>query len=890
MQCFGPCLGGSLTPAQNCAYTLLPPSQLVGAAAASATIGVVTDYGCAWSATANAPHLTIRSGFSGLGPGAVSLGATANTSAAPRTGTLTIGERTATITQSGTSPLFIVTPNSLAFLYRDGAPPPADQALSLYTSSSNVAFAATSEAPWLTAIPDKGTAPGSLVVAVNPQGLAAGFYSGSITIAAAGATPASVAVPVSLTVESGGPPKLAVDSDALHYAFARGAQQARRERIPVANAGGGTLSVQASASTDSGGDWLSVTPDSGDATLSGPLPVTVNVDPGALGAGTYTGRISIRSGSERRDVPVTVTVTAVQQSILLSQTGLTFTAVAGGGLPPSQTIGILNAGQGFMDWTVSASTISGTATWLAVTPDSGLTDASSLNVPLVSVSVNPAGLDPGQYSGQVRVVASAADNTPQFVSVVLNVLPAGSDPGPVVLPTGLIFAQAAGGPAAAPQRVRISNLTAVQRTFTSGRLTTDGASWFTVTPATGSVTPAQPVDITVTVNSAGLTPGIRRGVLTLLFQDGSARTVNLLYVLLGSAGVNSAGKARAVAGCTPSALLPLVTSIGAQFTVPAGWPNALEVRVVDDCGDAHTSGSVSASFSNGDPPVPLVSLKDGRWTGTWQVRNTQAPQVTITINADNPDLNILGTATVTGGVQTRANPPVVAAGAVLNSASYAPAAPLAPGSLVTIYGSNLAYGQATSPGLPLEDQLAGAIVTIGGKTAPLISVSDTQINAILPYGLPVNTRSQLIVRRGDAYTSPEPVTLAAAQPAIFTKSMDGKGQAVAKKDDGSLPEPGTPAQAGDAITFTCTGLGEVTPQAIAGVPASTSSPARVTNAVVLSIGDQRATVSSAALAPAMVGVYTVSATIPQGVTPGDFVPVVLTVAGQSSPAVTIAVK
>ena len=58
-------------------------------------------------------------------------------------------------------------------------------------------------------------------------------------------------------------------------------------------------------------------------------------------------------------VLVTMTVTEAQRTVLLSKTGLTFTAVAGGGKVPSQSFEVLNIGKGVMSWAISASTLSG---------------------------------------------------------------------------------------------------------------------------------------------------------------------------------------------------------------------------------------------------------------------------------------------------------------------------------------------------------------------------------------------------------------------------------------------------------------------------------------------------------------------------------------------------
>ena len=276
-------------------------------------------------------------------------------------------------------------------------------------------------------------------------------------------------------------------------------------------------------------------------------------------------------------------------------------------------------------------------------------------------------------------------------------LPAGSNPGAVVLPSGLIFTQAVGGAAPGSQTVTVSNLAEAKLTFATQAETSDGAPWLSVTPASGSAAPALATTVTVSVSSAGLAAGTRQGIVTLFFQDGSVRTVNVMYIL-ASGGVTSQRTgvlpSISAANCTPTKLLPLLTSLGAQFTVPAAWPNTLEAQVVDDCGNPQVSGTVVASFTNGDPPVPLLSLKNGSWTGTWQITNHAASSIAVTVNADNPSLGISGTTSVSGSLQNSVNAPVIAAGGVFNAASYAPSAPLAPGSMIAIFAPTWRTGPA----------------------------------------------------------------------------------------------------------------------------------------------------------------------------------------------------
>src|SRR5213078_4822092 len=98
-----------------------------------------------------------------------------------------------------------------------------------------------------------------------------------------------------------------------------------------------------------------------------------------------------------------------------------------------------------------------------------------------------------------------------------------------------------------------------------------------------------------------------------------------------------------------------------------------------------------------------------------------------------------------------------------------------------------------------------------------------------------------------------------------------------------------PVAAGDTLVIACAGLGAVDPPVSAGMAGPTPASATV-NPVTVTIGGVGAPVTSAVLAPDLVGVYQVSVTVPDGVTSAPNAPLVVTVAGQASPAVTIAVQ
>jgi adhesin/invasin len=158
----------------------------------------------------------------------------------------------------------------------------------------------------------------------------------------------------------------------------------------------------------------------------------------------------------------------------------------------------------------------------------------------------------------------------------------------------------------------------------------------------------------------------------------------------------------------------------------------------------------------------------------------------------------------------------------------------------------------------------------------------------------VNTRLQLIVRRGNQLSVPEEIVVAPAQPAIFSRdgSGTGLGHIYTAGPGGSLVPAvsANPASAGQVIIIYAAGLGAVNPP----IPDNEAAPsivlARTVDPVTLTIGGVRAEVSFSGLAPGFTGLYQVNAVVPAGVSPGDAVPVVLTVSGQSSPAVSMAVR
>ncbi len=89
-----------------CTYSISPTSQNMPVLGGTGTVTVTTTSACAWTATSNAPWLTITSGASGTGNGTVGFNAAVNI-AGTRSGTLTIAGQTFTVTQDAVIGLLV---------------------------------------------------------------------------------------------------------------------------------------------------------------------------------------------------------------------------------------------------------------------------------------------------------------------------------------------------------------------------------------------------------------------------------------------------------------------------------------------------------------------------------------------------------------------------------------------------------------------------------------------------------------------------------------------------------------------------------------------------------------------------------------------------------------
>jgi uncharacterized protein (TIGR03437 family) len=213
--------------------------------------------------------------------------------------------------------------------------------------------------------------------------------------------------------------------------------------------------------------------------------------------------------------------------------------------------------------------------------------------------------------------------------------------------------------------------------------------------------------------------------------------------------------------------------------------------------------------------------------------------------------------------------------AVLNGASFD--AGVAPGSIISIFGTGLASQTAQAANVPLPTSLGGTSVAIRGNgNVPLYFVSPTQINAVVPFQISVLALASaksfslaapptVTVTTSAGTSKPYALEVRQAVPGLFTASGDGKGQALIFNPDFSVA---TQLLSGHTYIAYAAGLGAVSPVPPLGYGGFFVEPLnRVSAPTKIVVGEQEITPDFAGIAPLLVNVYQINFTLPS-----DFVP------------------
>ncbi|PWT97600.1 MAG: hypothetical protein C5B51_31030 [Terriglobia bacterium] len=408
-----------------------------------------------------------------------------------------------------------VSPGQLNFSYVLGGSTPSPQNITV-TLPQGVTAQVSKTGTWLNySITGGNSTPGIITVTIDPavaQTLTAGVYPGSITVTptvGSNLTPATVQVTLTVTTT----PQVTISPSSLTFNFQLGGTNNQVSQTLQLTADAQGIANFAISPTVS---WLGVNPSVGSIPPNGTASITVTlIGQPSPNAGTYSGSLAL-STTTTQSIPVTVNESP-NPYLNLPSAPLSFTFAIGGASPAAQTVTPTSTGA---PATQVAYNVTANQPWLVV-PQSATTPNP------VSISVNPANLAPGNYSGIVTFT-NTSTGTSQSLPVTLKVT---NNPAPNIYPSTLTYVYQVGQIQPASQNVTVGTTTGAPLNYTA----TTSTPWIVLTGHTSGTTTD---GFTVSVNTAAATVGIANaGLITITTTDvstgapaGTATVAVTLYV------------------------------------------------------------------------------------------------------------------------------------------------------------------------------------------------------------------------------------------------------------------------------------------------------------------------------------------------------------------------
>jgi uncharacterized protein (TIGR03437 family) len=237
-----------------------------------------------------------------------------------------------------------------------------------------------------------------------------------------------------------------------------------------------------------------------------------------------------------------------------------------------------------------------------------------------------------------------------------------------------------------------------------------------------------------------------------------------------------------------------------------------------------------------------------------------------------------------------AQAPSYTANDIVNASDYS-VGPFAPNSVLTIFGSNLSWDIAAcgpqSGGAILPTELSSVQVGVDTWRAPLLYVSPSQINFLIPSTEIAGSATVRVVRDGVAGPAVT-ISLVGNAPALFSTST---GFAIATHLNGSLLTDASPGQPGEYVVVYATGLGATNPDPTPGEAPSTAAAIDSSTSLNVSLNGAALPpnlVLYAGVTPGYAGLYQLNIQLPPRV-PADAV-IQVSVGTQSSGSLKLAVQ
>ena len=233
--------------------------------------------------------------------------------------------------------------------------------------------------------------------------------------------------------------------------------------------------------------------------------------------------------------------------------------------------------------------------------------------------------------------------------------------------------------------------------------------------------------------------------------------------------------------------------------------------------------------------------------------------------------------------------PYIAPAGVKNSAGDTPAQGVAAGSIISIYGANLATRYEVGPANPLAQSIAGVVLLLGDRILPIVYVSPEQINAQLPDDLVEGAYSLTVKNEGFADVT-APFTVVRNAPGLFYNTINQKQYVLALHEDGTAVTPDSPARRNEMVTLLGTGFGPYTRRVPEGFAVPDTPVASIADPAEVVAGALRLQPAFTGAAPGLVGVASSKIRISADLPGASSVELRIVVNGQDSNTVLLPVE
>jgi uncharacterized protein (TIGR03437 family) len=203
---------------------------------------------------------------------------------------------------------------------------------------------------------------------------------------------------------------------------------------------------------------------------------------------------------------------------------------------------------------------------------------------------------------------------------------------------------------------------------------------------------------------------------------------------------------------------------------------------------------------------------------------------------------------------------------------------IAPGGLISVYGTQLSPTNMASSEIPLPTALANSCLSVNGLPVPILFVSPDQVNAQIPFQAIGDVT--LVLRTPGGQSNNFNLVIEPNAPSVF---LGGAGPetnipTVVRNDDNELVTPSHPIhrKSNTALVIYLTGLGPTSPAVGTGQPGPTNPLAVTLTQPTVTLGGVNLPVIFSGLAPGLVGVDQINVSVPFDVPDGMSVPLVIT--------------